>query len=394
MQEVLTALSSPELHRWQGGFLKSNVTSITRRVSASGKMCEALTTLSFFWQKRKEPTAIPPLVAYRLRIQGGDLAAMGGKVAYRLQRVFKGHWLWTEKRVVTDSPPPDEALKPVIADLWKEQPDIFQGLLAIQPDASWRPTAQVQADFVARALFRNLQPEVNQVLAPLSQDLGRVRIHRTCDVRGWVVRGQPAISISVVSRLLAKQDLRAYARQATPLEQLVGLAVTDKLSGSKGEIAGITGTVREHRERLLALTQREESRVIIQRAADNEPVVHVRMGRNAYDFVASALGIVVSTATYARFGVDAKQATSALRLAPQERLKILVNLGRVFTDKKGVTTFFRTIFPAKPSPSEKEREFSPLNTEVRRIFVKDHSPYAFWRSCSTRVASCSMVGWL
>lgn len=289
-----------------------------------------------------QPTAIPPLVAYQLQVQNGDLATIGGKLAYRLQNLFQGHWFWTEKRMVTDSPQPDEALKTAVADLWKEQPTTFQGLLAVQPDAMWRPTAQVQADFVARALFRDLQSEVNQVLAPLSQDLGRVRVHRTCDVRGWVVREQPAISISVLSRLLAKQDLKAYARQAATLEQLVGLVVTDKLSGSKGEIISITGTVREHRERLLALTQREESRAMIQRAADNEPVVQVRMGRNAYDFAANALSIVVSTATYARFGVDAKQATSALRLSPQERLRILVSLGRIFTRKKVVGTAYRS----------------------------------------------------
>src|SRR5207302_1449059 len=90
--------------------------------------------------------AIPPLVAYQLQIQGGDLATMGGKLAYRLQRIFKGHWFWTERRVVTDSLQSDEALKPVIAELWREQPTIFQGLLAINRDVSWRPTAQALAD--------------------------------------------------------------------------------------------------------------------------------------------------------------------------------------------------------------------------------------------------------
>jgi hypothetical protein len=157
--------------------------------------------------------AIPSLTAYQLQVHSGDLATLGGKLAYRLQKVFKGHWFWTEKRIVTDSPQLDETLKPVITGLWREQPDIFQGLLTIQQDVSWSPTAQVMADFVARALFRDLQPEVNQVLATLSQDLGRIRIHRACDVRAWVVRGQPAISISIISRLLAKQDLKAYARQ-------------------------------------------------------------------------------------------------------------------------------------------------------------------------------------
>jgi Piwi domain len=288
-----------------------------------------------------QPAAIPPLVAYQLQTRSGDLATIGGKLAYRLERIFKGHWLWTERRIVTDSPQPDEALKPVIADVWSEQPTIFQGLLAIQRDISWRPTPQVIADFVARALFRDLQPEVNQALSSFSQDLGRIRIHRTCDVRGWVLREFPAISISVISRLLARQDLKTYARQIATPEHLIGLVVTDKLSGSKGEIVGITGNVGEHRERLLALTQREESRAIIQRAADHEPVVHVRMGRHGYDFVASALGIVVNTATYAKFGIDAKQATNALRLSPQDRLSILVRIGRIFTGRKVVGTPYR-----------------------------------------------------
>ena len=76
--------------------------------------------------------SIPSLFAYQLQIRGGDLATMGGKLAYRLQKIFKGHWFWTEKRIVTDSPQPDEALKPVIAGVWSEQPTIFHGLLAIK----------------------------------------------------------------------------------------------------------------------------------------------------------------------------------------------------------------------------------------------------------------------
>jgi hypothetical protein len=173
------------------------------------------------------------------------------------------------------------------------------------------------------------------------------------------VRGQPAISISVFSRLLAKQDLKAYTHQAATHDHLIGLTVTDKLSGSKGEIVSITGTTSEHRERLLALTQREDSRAIIRQAADSEPVVQVRMGRNAYDFVASALSIVVSTATYARFGVDAKQATSALRLSPQERFQILVSLGRIFTRRKVVGTAYRSSSVPALFLSAADVNFSP-----------------------------------
>lgn len=135
-----------------------------------------------------QPAALPPLVAYQLQVHSGDLATIGGKLAYRLQRVFKGHWLWTERRIVTDSHQSDEVLKTVILTLWGEQPDIFQGLLAMQQDTSWHPSSQVMEDFVARCLFRDLQTEVDGVLASLTQDIGRIRIDRVCEVRGWVVR--------------------------------------------------------------------------------------------------------------------------------------------------------------------------------------------------------------
>jgi len=289
-----------------------------------------------------QPTAIPPLIAYQLQVRGGDLATIGGKLAYRLQKALKGHWFWTDRRIVTDAPQPDAVITPMIAALWREQPDIFQGLLAIHHDLSWQPTAQVEADFVARALFGDLQSEVNKVLVSLSQDLGRIRIDRTCEVHGWVVCEQPVISISVISRLLARQDLKTYARQVATSNHLIGLVVTDKISGSKGEITGITGTALDHRERLLTLTQREESRAIIRRAADNEPVVHVRMGRNEYDFVASALGIVVRTADYAKFGVDATRATNALRLSPQARLDIIAKIARIVRGRKVVGAAYRS----------------------------------------------------
>lgn len=289
-----------------------------------------------------QPTAIPPLVAYQLKVGSGDLATMGGKLAYRLQKTFKGHWFWADRRVVTDISQPDEAIMSVIAVLWHEQPDVFQGLLAIYRDPLWQSSAQVEADFVARALFGDLLPEVNNVLTSLSQDLGRIRIDRICEVRGWVVREQPVISISVVSRLLAKHDLKTYASQVATLDQLIGLIVMDKIAGSKGEILEITGTARDHRERLLSLTQREEVKAMIRRAAENEPVVHVRMGRNEYDFVASALGIVVRTADYAKFGVDSTQATAALHLSPQARFDIITKIARIVRGRQVVGAAYRS----------------------------------------------------
>ena len=278
-------------------------------------------------------SAVPPLVAYRLDISGGDIATIGGKLSYRLQKAFSGHWLWTNLRIVTDIPQPEEAIMKVVLILWGEQPDIYKSLLAVHRDLTWKITSQVTADFVARGLFTDLQQEVAKALGSLSQDLELIRINRSCDVRGWVVGGHPSLSVSIASRMLAKQDLKAYASQVSNSTQLVGLIVMDKTSSLKGEIIGIAGTVAGHRKRLLTLAQREESKEIIRRATEDELVVHVRVGCYDYDFVASALRIVVRTADYSKFRVNATRATNLMRLSPKDRSAMVGKIAQIVKDK-------------------------------------------------------------
>lgn len=194
--------------------------------------------------------------------------------------------------------------------------------------------------------------------------------------------------MNIISRLLAKQDLKTYARQVATPEHLIGLLVADNLSGSKGEIVGITGNVGDHRDRLLALTQREESKTLIQRAADTEPLVRVRMGRNEYDFAASALSMVVSTTTYAKFGVDAKRVTSALRLSPQARLDILGKIARIARGRKIIGTAYRSSSVPTLFLTAGDVNFSPglLLGGRHRIFgektlQENLRRYGFYRRC-------------
>lgn len=270
-------------------------------------------------------SAIPVLTAYQLDIWSGDVATIGGKLAFRLQKAFSGHWMWSRPWIVTDTPQSDEAITSIVETLWQEQPKIFQGLHSVRRASPWKPTVQVQADFVARGLWTDLKPSITQLLATWSHPLGSsIRVHRTCAVRGWVVQEQPTISVSIDSRLIATFDVQSYAKKLLDVSDLVGLMVADKTSMMKGTITKVMGTVAQHRDRLLKIASAEPSKAYIRQAAEDELVIQVHAGQDRYyDYIARALQIVVRTADYAKFRVDATQATQALRLSPEARSEMI-----------------------------------------------------------------------
>lgn len=211
------------------------------------------------------------LSAYKLEISSGDIATIGGKLAYRLRREFPGHWVFTCNRLVTD---------------------VYQ---------------KAQADFVAKGLFFDIWGDIRGVLRGKVVDLGDVRVERVHEIRGWVVDGQPAVSISVSSQLIYKQDLKDFASKNDTPEQLIGLWVADKTSSFKGEIIQIEGKVKEHRKRLLSIAKRPEMQALIQNADDDEIVVRVSAGAGReYEYVASALKIVVRTEDFSRFRINSQ----------------------------------------------------------------------------------------
>jgi hypothetical protein len=289
---------------------------------------------------------LPTLYGYRLTLRGGDAATIGGKLAYRLRRAAGGHWTVTHGTLVGDVLAAAPALERVVRALKGEQPEIFKALHHVAHDAAWRPGAQARADFVARALFPDLHPRVAQLLAGFGQDLGQARAERTYTARGWVVAGESAVSLSITTRLVAKQPFVAFARQAQGQAQsrgggdgvdaLRGVWVGDATSSLKGQVAEVTGTVGALRDHLLSLTQREEMRRLLERAPDDEPVVRVEVqvqaGRTSYEYAASALRTIVRTEDYARFGLDAPRASQALRLAPKGRADLVAKVAQLAKD--------------------------------------------------------------
>lgn len=288
-------------------------------------------------------TTIPELTAYQLNIRNDDLATIGGRLSFRLHKVFPGRWIWTYPWIITDAPQSEEAIMAEIEKLWQEHPTLFQGLLSLKRVSIWQPTAQVQADFAAKALWTEVKPAITQKLQEWSTDLPTIRISRTCSVRGWVVQGEPALSISVDSRILAKQDVQEYLRHKKSAEAILDLMVADKESSLKGIVVGLAGTVAEHRKRLLGLASTEASKSNIRKAADDEVVVQVSAtGHLPYDYVARALQIIVRTSDYPKFNVDGKRVTKHLRLAPQQRSDCIRELSQIARNKQIISRAYNS----------------------------------------------------
>ena len=267
--------------------------------------------------------SIPEMFAYRLIVRGGDPTTIGGRLSYRLKRSLQGHWAWAANRVLTDTPSSSESIMKVVNELWEEQPDTFRGLQEVESDDNWRPTPQTIADFVARGLFDDVDGQIRAALSRDSRDLRNARVERRYHARGWVVQGEPSVSVTLSSRIIPTQDLKTYADGLTSSEELIGVMVADKTSDLTGTVVAVSGDVAAHGTRLLRLTKRPEMRQLIEAAPSDELVLSVLAGIREYDYVMSALGIVIRLEDCHRFGIDSRDASSALRIEPAARSELI-----------------------------------------------------------------------
>lgn len=306
-----------------------------------------------------EAGSLPKLTTYNLKVSGNaNIPTIGGKLAYRLRSKYGGRWVWTSNHLLTDSP--SSEFKSVVQDLWKEQPDIFQYLIGVHPN-NWKPSPQAQADFVARGLVPELEEKIQTILAQDAKVIGDARIERVYSTRGWAVDGNPAISLSITSNLIYKQDLKTYISRNTQRalkESITGLWVADKIGTMKGEIVDFVGQLKEVRSQLLNLTQREKMQDLISKAPDDELVVRVLAGRNEYQYIVSALRIILRTKDMKRFGIDRGRAMNALRIEPENRAQLLKKISDILKKSKHIGKAYNS-----ESHSERfstSQDFSPV----------------------------------
>ncbi len=295
-----------------------------------------------------DTSQLPDLTAYRLRVIDIEPVKLGGKLAYRLRQMFPGSWVWAGDRVLTDTPPDLASLEAAVAKITREQPTAYGKLLGIEVDDAWEASPDWLADFVLRGPLNELEDVMRDALAKTNFTLRNARVEREHRARTWVVNGQPAISFSIVSRLMYETDLATYAATLEKPADAIGLLVADKYSSMQGQVVKIVGKMSEHRDRLLKLTQRETTREILRAAPDTELVVRVSSGTNDYDYAASALEVIVGMSDISRFGLDAQHAIRALRMKPSLRAQMVKIVADIAKTRNLISNAFSTATAPEP----------------------------------------------
>jgi hypothetical protein len=266
---------------------------------------------------------IPYLQAYNVQMGDGSAPKFGSKLAYRLRQKLPGYWVWADGRMLTDTPPEPMKLLMALDAIKEEQPKTYSRLTLLEQDYAWQPTPEIIARFVVRGPLNALGETIGQALASTSARVGNARIERESQASTWVVNGESAVSFSIVSHLIYATDLYTYALGVEKTSELVGLRVADMSSTMQGEIIKVVGNVNSHRDRLLNLTQREAMRELLRAAPADDLVVKVKSGQNEYDYVASALHVMIGIDNSQDFGISPQQAAKALRLKPAQRAQII-----------------------------------------------------------------------
>ena len=307
-----------------------------------------------------DTASLPQLFAYRIQAAQGDAYKVGGKLAYQLRHAFPGTWVWAGDRVLTDVQPNADALRAAVSTLARQDPTVFGAVIALEEDDLWQPTPAVLADFVARGPLAALGDAMRDSLAKTNFTLRNARVEREHRVRTWVVNDQPAVSFSIVSHLIADVELVQYAATVDKPADLVGLRVADKSTTMQGQIVKVIGTLGEHRQRLLGLTLREQTRTLLQQSPDDELVVKVASGHNEYDYTAGALQVMVGLNEIGRFGLDPQHAARALRMKPSLRAQMVKIVADLAKSRHLVTNAFSTV--ATPEP------FTTLTQDADIVF--------------------------
>ena len=261
--------------------------------------------------------SLPPLTAYRIVVSGDESPRrVGAKLVDWLSETLGGCWVLSGARLITDTGANPVKLMMALDSARTEQHKAFAHLDGLEEDFHWQPTPEEIADYVVRGPLAQVEPTILEALSKTVYTIRNARVQREYRLRTWAVNNQPALSVSVISRLLYEPDLQAYMETLPTPSEIVGLWVADKTSRLQGEIIKLVGPLDEHRDRLLELTQRSATRELVEAAPGNHWVVRMLAGSREYDYVAGSLDLVIRPEDIDHFAINHQQIEKALHLKP------------------------------------------------------------------------------
>lgn len=278
-----------------------------------------------------EPAALPALVAYRLHaspdLPAASLDRLGGLLAARLRRSLPGSWQWAGGHLIVEAGHEAVELAITLDMLKADQAQPFADLLDLEPVPGWQPAAAVLAGHVVRFRLRDLLGEMQAEIDRMVTRIRNASTQREVRLLPWDVAGEPAVSLSIISRLIYYQDAQFYAGKATTAkdatDRLDGLWAVNTLNGQRGEISGVLGRVHTCRDSLLEQYSDPLTQDILRHAPDDDQVVRLRVDGDEQLSIASALRLVVRVQYLNRFDVNPRQAIQALQMKPSLRAQIV-----------------------------------------------------------------------
>lgn len=300
---------------------------------------------------------IPPLYAYRLDTSGEpELNRIGGSLSWALTRKRPDDetWVWSKskRRLYADVQCSSEELESVVKHCRQSGRDRFRPLMTIVPAGPANADPQAVADYVAWGLWHDVKYDIFDALNAEGFSVSPVDVRRKCGRKPRVVDGHPALQVYVSSEMTHHRTLKQIWEQKPDLD-LRGLSVKDNTKDRrplKGSIQEQTGTIGDHRERLLDYVSRERMETVLQEADPESPVVSVESfggNGNTYEYVLDALNVIVHPRHYEKLGIS-PNVQNKLTLSPEERSTLLQKavaplqetlVGTAFNSQRNSTCF-------------------------------------------------------
>lgn len=266
-----------------------------------------------------EQSAIPFITAYQLH---GDISRLASRLAGRFRKQFGGTWYYQAPHLLTDTAPSRAELT-IALDMLHAEADEWGAIQSLSDVAHFSPTPMQQAEMTLRSKIRQHHDAMQKALNQFNEQFHNIIAERDFRLRPYAVGHQPAISISIASRLIYTQSIRQFVYSANHpdelSEKLIGLWVTNHDSSLRGEISGVVGRLIDHRQRLLDLAIDDAIRQWVIQTPDDDPVLKIRFGQEEVEYLGAMLRLLVRLPHLARFDVDPRKATHALQLPPDRR---------------------------------------------------------------------------